>query len=322
MKRKSRFILLIFGLLVFGQTNRAQQLPPIFADTPKQIVAARTIAEFPVNTFLENVAVDKKGVLFVNSYEDGKVYRVTTAGAKSEFAQIPGKVAGIAFDKSGSLIISGVTNEKKAAVFRVDKRGKVETLATIDDAIFLNGVTQLSGDKFLIADSYKGAIWEFNAKTRKYAVWLTDESLARSNVDNPTPAVNGLKIYKNNLYATNTQNQKIFRIPILAGEKAGKPELFVEKINGDDFAFDDDGNLFVTTHVYNSVVRVEPDGKMTVIATENESVTGDTALVFGRGQDKNAIFVVTNGGMSLPPAGGVQTAKIVRLEVKASGAKR
>ena len=254
MKRKSRFILLIFGLLVFGQTNRAQQLPPIFADTPKQIVAARTIAEFPVNTFLENVAVDKKGVLFVNSYEDGKVYRVTTAGAKSEFAQIPGKVAGIAFDKSGSLIISGVTNEKKAAVFRVDKRGKVETLATIDDAIFLNGVTFLGGDKFLIADSYKGAIWEFDAKTKKSSVWLADEFLARSNVNNPTPAVNGLKIYKNNLYATNTQNQKIFRIPILAGGKAGKPELFVEKINGDDFAFDEAGNLFVTTHLYNYVV--------------------------------------------------------------------
>ena len=60
---------------------------------------------------------------------------------------------------------------------------------------------------------------------------------------------------------------------------------------------------------------------MTVIAAESEFVTGDTALAFGRGKDKNAIFVVTNGGMSLPPAGGVQTAKIVRLEVKTNGAK-
>ena len=60
---------------------------------------------------------------------------------------------------------------------------------------------------------------------------------------------------------------------------------------------------------------------MTVIAAENEFVTGGTSLIFGRGRDKNAVFVVTNGGMSLPPAGGVQTAKIVRLEVKADGAK-
>jgi sugar lactone lactonase YvrE len=309
-------------LMLIAGNDKAQQLPPIFADTPKQIVAARTIAEFPVNTFLENVVADKKGVLFVNSYEDGKVYRVTTAGAKTEFAQIPGKVAGIAFDRQGNLIISGVTNEKKAAVFRVDKLGKVETLATIDDAVFLNGVAYLNGDKFLIADSYKGAIWEFDAKTKTAAIWLADDSLARANTNNPTPAVNGLKIYKNNLYATNTQNQKIFRIPIASNGTARKPELFADKINGDDFAFDENGNLFVTTHVYNNVVRVAPDGKMTIIAAEDESVTGDTALVFGRGRDRNAIFVVTNGGMSNPPAGGVQTAKIVRLEVKASGAKR
>lgn len=310
--------LLSFPILLLTAFNCVAQLPPIFADTPREIVAAKTIAEFPVNTFLENVAVNKKGVLFVNSYEDGKIYRVTTDGAKSEFAQIPGKIAGIAFDKAGNLIISGVTNEKKAAIFRVNKTGKVETLATIDDAIFLNGVTHLKGDKFLIADSYKGAIWEFDAKTKKSAIWLADETLTRGNVDNPTPAVNGLKIYKNAVYATNTQNQKIYRIPILAGEKAGKPELFAERINGDDFAFDENGNLFVTTHVYNNVVKVAPDGKMTIIA-ENELVTGDTALAFGRGKNKNAIYVVTNGGMSNPPANGVQTAKIVRLEVKTTG---
>lgn len=315
-------LVFLAAIIFFSISNGAvvsAQLPQIFADTPKQIVAAKVIAEFPVNTFLENVAVDKKGDLFVNSYEDGKVYRVTPTGAKTEFAQIPGKVAGIAFDGKGNLIISGITNEKKAAIFRVDKTGKVETLTTIDDAIFLNGVTQLSGDKFLIADSYKGAIWEFDPKTKKSAVWLAEEFLARKDSNNPTPAVNGLKIFGGNLYATNTQNQQIFRIPILAGDKAGKPELFVEKINGDDFAFDASGNMFVTTHVYNNVVRIAPDGKMTIIAAENENVTGDTSLIFGRGKNKNAIYVVTNGGMSNPPASGVQTVKVVRLEI--GGAK-
>ena len=318
---------LIFETVIFwvGLANAgvvSAQLPPIFADTPKQIVVSKVIAEFPVNTFLENVAVDKKGDLFVNSYEDGKVYRVTVDGAKKQFAQIPGKVAGIAFDKTGNLIISGVTNEKKAAIFRVARTGKVETLATIDAGVFLNGVTHLNGDKFLIADSYKGAIWEFDAKTKKSAVWLADESLARKDTNNPTPAVNGLKIFGGNLYATNTQNQQIFRIPILNGDKAGKPELFAEKINGDDFAFDASGNLFVTTHVYNNVLRIAPDGKATIIA-ENGSVVGDTSVAFGRGKkDKNVVYVVTNGGMSLPPPEGVQTAKIVRIELGKDNPKR
>ena len=312
---------LFLSIILSAAGIKAQQLAPIFADTPRQIVKAKIIAEFPVNTFLENVVVDQKGVLFVNSYEDGVIYRVLPTGTKTVFAQVSGNIAGIAFDKGGNLIVSGATNEKKAAIFRVDKTGKVETLATIDAGVFLNGVTRLKGDKFLIADSYKGAIWKFDAQTKKYNVWLADESLARGDTNNPTPAVNGLKIYNGTLYATNTQNQKIYRIPITADDTAGKPELFAEKINGDDFAFDAGGNLYVTTHVYNNVVRVAPDGKMTIIAAANEFVTGDTSLVFGRGKNKNAIYVVTNGGMSNPPAGGVQTAKIVRLEVGTSGAK-
>lgn len=317
-------ILIFFTILLAAIVNCAaqEQLPPIFADTSREIVRAKIVHEFPVNTFLENVAADKKGVLFINSYEDGKIYRVTPTGAKTEFAQVSGKIAGIAFDKAGNLIVSGATNQKQAAIFLVDKTGKVETLATIGEAIFLNGVTALGADKFLIADSYKGAIWEFDLRTKQTSVWLADESLTRKDANNPTPAVNGLKIYKNNLYATNTQNQKIFRIPILAGEKAGKPELFADKINGDDFAFDADGNLFVTTHVYNNVVRISPGGKKTIIAAETQFVTGDTALAFGRGKNRNALFVVTNGGMSLPPAGGVQTAKIVRLDLKQNGEKR
>lgn len=312
---KNLLLLIILPLTVQVGVAQKQELSPIFAGTPRQIVKAKTITEFPVNTFLENVAVNDDGDLFVNSYEEGKVYRVSPTGAKSEFAQIKGKIAGIAFDKKGDLIISGITDEKKAAVFRVDKTGASEVLATIEAGAFLNGVTALSGDKFLIADSYKGAIWLFDANTKKAEIWLADENLARKDLNNPTPAVNGLKIFKNTLYATNTQNQKIFRIPILAGNKAGKPELFADKINGDDFAFDKNGNLFVTTHVYNNVVKITPDGKITVIAAESENVTGDTSLAFGRGKDKNAIFVVTNGGMSNPPASGVQTAKIVRLEI-------
>ncbi len=55
---------------------------------------------------------------------------------------------------------------------------------------------------------------------------------------------------------------------------------------------------------------------MTVLAGGAEGVTGSTALAFGRGENARAVFVVTNGGMSLPLQEGVQAAKIVRLEVE------
>lgn len=311
-----RYLVLVFtAVLVLSFERLAQaQLPPIFADVPKQIVETKTIAEFPANTFLESIAVDKQGNLFITNLEEGKIERVTPDGAKSEFSKITGKVAGLAFDKQGNLIVTGWGDGKIPSVFRVDKTGKVETLAAIDGAIFLNGITPLKGDRFLIADSYKGAIWEFDAKTKKYSIWLEDSLLGRANAQNPFPAVNGLKIYNNTLYATNTERQTLLRIPIEANSKAGKPAVWLEKINGDDFAFDASGNLYITTHVYNNIVRVTPEGKTSIIA-DGGNVTGGTALAFGRGKkDKNAVYVVTNGGMSLPPKEGVQTAKIVRLE--------
>jgi sugar lactone lactonase YvrE len=305
--------LLILIILLIATINCAAQLPPIYADTSRVIVANKTIAEFPVNTFLENIAVDKIGNLFITSLDEGKIYRVSSDGAKSEFVKIEGKIAGLAFDKKENLIISGWANGTTPSVFIVSKQGKIESTTAIDGAMFLNGVTHLNDDTFLIADSYKGVIWAFDAKTKKVSVWLADEKLARSNPQNTFPAVNGLKIFKNTLYATNTERQQILQIPISAENKAGTPEIWLEKINGDDFAFDSNGNLFVTTHVYNNVLKITPSGKTTIIA-ENGNVIGDTSLAFGRGKNKNAIYVVTNGGMSFPPKEGVQTAKVVRIE--------
>lgn len=309
-----------FSLLPIGAN--ARELPPIFLNTPKAIVSAKTVAEFAAPTFLENIAVDKTGTLFVTSLEDGKIYQIAPGGAKREFARIGGKIAGITFDRKGNLLVTGWAGGKTPSVFRVAPNGMAEVLTTIEGAAFLNGITHLGGDKFLIADSYRGAIWEFDAKTKKYGIWLEDAVLARSNPNNPFPGVNGLKRFGNVLYATNTERQTLLRIPLEAGGRAGTPKTLVEKINGDDFALDESGNLYVTTHVYNSVVRIAPDGTMKVIAESGEGVTGSTALAFGRGKkDRQAIFVVTNGGMSLPPQDGVQSAKVVRLEVGAAGAK-
>jgi sugar lactone lactonase YvrE len=264
----------------------------------------------------------KTAALFVTSLEDGKIYKIALDGAKSQFAKIEGKIAGIVFDRKGDLLVTGWAGGKTPSVFRVSASGAVETLTAIYGAMFLNGITRLDGDKFLIADSYKGAIWVFDAKTRKYSVWLEDALLARSDSSNPFPAVNGLKRFGNMLYVTNTERQKLLRIPILTKGKAGNPEVFVDKINGDDFAIDAKGNLYVTTHVYNNVVQVAPDGKIKVIAESGEGVTGSTALAFSRDKkDRQAIFVVTNGGMSLPPKDGVQPAKVVRLAIGVNNAK-
>ncbi|XGV94712.1 MAG: DJ-1/PfpI family protein [Leptolyngbya sp. BL-A-14] len=291
------------------------QLPPIFTHTPVEIVPAQTIAQFPVNTFLENIAIAADGTLFITSYEEAKIYQVTPGGAVSEAGQIPSSAAGMAFDPQGNLLVAGVAADKTPTLFRIIQ-GEVEPLVAIKDGIFLNGMTHLMGDRYLIADSYKGAIWEVDIAAKTARIWLQHDRLAKSDPTHPFPAVNGLKIYANTLYASNTQRQQLVRIPIQPDGTAGTPELWLTNVNLDDFAFDVAGNLYATTHVYNSVVRISPDGQVTAIATAEQGVTGCTALAFCRtGEDAAAVYVTTNGGMSLPLPSGIQPAQVVRLDV-------
>jgi sugar lactone lactonase YvrE len=258
--------------------------------------------------------------LFITSYEEGKIYSVTNTGAIQEFAKVGGKAAGIALDTEGNLLVSGVGGAGEATVFQIDRQGNAKTLLTIPQGIFLNGMTHLTGDRYLIADSYKGAIWEIDVSAKTVRVLLEHERLARSIPDHFLPAINGLKIYNQTLYASNTQRQHLVRIPINPDYSLANPEIWLTNINLDDFAIDIQGNIYGATHVYNSVVKISPAGEVTTIATAEQGVAGSTAVAFGRtSSDRTAIYITTNGGMSFPLPDGVIPAKVVKLEVGVEG---
>lgn len=296
------------------------QLPAIFNRTPEAIAPTQVLAEFPAHTFLENIAIDPQGTIFVTSYEEGKIYRINPSGECKEFASINGNVAGVVVDRMGNLLVAAVINSQGSAILQIDSMGVVETLITLPDAMFLNGMIHLEGDRYLVADSYKGAIWEVDAISKTARIWIQDNLLTRSALNNPFPAVNGIKIYNNSLFASNTQRQLLIRIPLVENSTPGVPEVFLTNVNIDDFAFDVRGNLYGTTHIYNSVIKISPDKKIVTIAKAEQGMTGSTALAFGRGEiSRTSIYVTTNGGMSLPLPTGLEPAKVVCLGVGIEG---
>lgn len=295
-------------------------LPPIFADAPVALVAARSIVEFPANTFLESIAISPDNTLFVTSHLDGKVYRIGADGVPVLHTQIAGKAAGLTFTPDGALLLTAWNDQNVPVVFRIDPDGAAEILVTLPDAVFLNGITPLTDDRYLIADSYRGAIWELNLTTSAVYLWLEHADLARSSPDKEFPGVNGLKRFGSTLYASNTEKMQLVKIPLQPDGQPGEPAVFVRPVNLDDFAFDQDGTLYGTTHIYNSVVKIAPSGDRTVIAGAEQGMTGSTALAFGQtAADRTNLYVVTNGGMSFPPATGIESAKVVRLEVGIAG---
>lgn len=307
------FVLVL--LFAYLTPTWAQGLPPIYDKTPIALAPTTLITEFPKGTFLENIAVDTNGTLFINSHLDGKVYRINARGERSEWASIDGTVAGIALNPDGSALVSGWLKGKDAAVFFVNAQGRSKLLMRLPNAQFPNGVVRLANDRYLVADSYRGVIWHIDSIKKSATVWLEHDSLTRADTNNPTPGVNGIKIFGGALYASNTARQWLIRIPLI-NNAAGKPVTLMQNIGLDDFAFDDTGVLYGTTHVYNSLVRITQEGSVSVIAGLAQGMAGSTALATVSTYGKTTqLMVVTNGGLSLPPDGGLQSAKVVQVGI-------
>lgn len=285
-------------------------------NVPVEILPVRHVAKFPAHTFLESIVIAADGTLFITSNEDGKIIRMRPNGKWSVQTTVPGKPIGLAFAPDSSLLVTGQDDKKISALFRVSSDGKVETLMTMPDAIFPNGLTRLVDDRYLMADSYRGAIWELDISQRSARIWLEHPLLAQASSESRLPAVNGLKIFNGVLYASNLDKAHLVRIPVSRNGKPGKPEIFVQRAAIDDFAFDVEGNLYGATHLSNNVMRIAPNGNIAIIAQAEQGVVGCTAVAFGRAKgDRTGIYVVGDGGIAAPPPTGVVPAEVVRIEV-------
>lgn len=294
------------------------ELPHVLRDTPREIVTAEQKAQFAPNTFLENILIGRKNRFYFSSFLDGTIYTQDLGKNPTPFAHIEGNPAGLAFTPQGDLIAVGNDRNQKGTVFHISRRGEVTRTVQIEGAShFLNGITPVNDTTVLIADSHRGVIWRYNPETFTATLWLEHDLL-----ETPLPetaatriGVNGLEIFRDTLYAVNTQAMKIIAIP-LEENRAGEPRIYAENILGDDLTFDTEGNLYLATHPYNSVVKITPTGDRVIIADQFDGVTGCTALKFGFGEQKNQLYVVTNGGIFMPPAGGVRPAKVVMLNLR------
>ncbi|MDX2181539.1 MAG: DJ-1/PfpI family protein [Bryobacteraceae bacterium] len=284
---------------------------------------AETTTEFPMNTFIENIAISGDGAIFVSSLEEGRIYKIENGEPTAAVADVE-KAAGLAFDRHGLLLVASSVGSKSPGIYRVGG-GEAHLLVPMPDAVFLNGLTHLDGSRFLAADSYRGLIWDIDVEAKRYSIWIEHAELATNSdpfhpVPEYFPGVNGIKVFGNYVYASSTQQQKLVRIPLNSDFSAGPLEVWMTGINLDDFAFDAQGNLYGTTHIYNSLVRIDPQRRITLLAGASEGLSGSTAVAFGRAPaDRNSLYVTTNGGMSLPPEGGVQPGRVVRVEVGVEG---
>ena len=115
-------------------------------------IEATTVATWRAPAFLENLAVDAEGAVFVTVYSHNRIDRYDPATrATTTFAEVPAPPMGLAFDASGVLWMTGGTlREGPGYIWRAEPSGAVQQWCELPDALFMNGCTMHPNGRTLL----------------------------------------------------------------------------------------------------------------------------------------------------------------------------
>ena len=288
-------------------------------------VPARTLARFPAGTFLENIVALPDGALIVTEAADHELLRVDPDGRSTVLHTGAAHATGVALDVDGAVVATGNDAQERPAILVFSPGGELRTTIPVDGAAFLNGLAVLEPGVVLANDSAAGTIFRVDLATGEATTWLADEALAPDPERNELlPGANGIKLHDGDVWVSNSSRGTVLRVPLTGDElRAGTLEVVHRDVIIDDFAIAADGTIYGATHVFDSVVRLEPDGTRATIATAEDGVVGSTAVAFGRtATDATSLYVAGDGGVSLEPETAVE-ARVTVLDVgePASGSR-
>ncbi|CAH0041650.1 unnamed protein product [Clonostachys rhizophaga] len=293
-----------------------------YATATNAISQPRLIYEFPNNnTFIENLTVRPNGELVLTTFHDGHIYTINPSAHKSvpklavkvpELTGVTG-ISQIAPDVYA--VAAGVVNVSEfkweagtGRVFKLDlskpyTTGKavLEPVIAMPEAGLLNGMTSLPSYPHIIltVDSKTGVLYRINMDTGVSEVAFWSELFTISETPIEPLGANGVHVYGNYLYFTNSARGIFGRVKIDAlGNQVGDVEQVAQVSSSapiDDFATGPDGSFYVTLHP-ESLVNIKPEGNVTVV-TDGSSRTklkGPTAVTFSN--DKSKLYITTVGG--------------------------
>lgn len=200
----------------------------------------------------EDTAVDSQGRVFAG-LDDGRIVRIGADGKAETFVETGGRPLGLAFDKSGNLIVADAWK----GLLQVDPQGRMRVLTDSAD-----GVPFAFTDDLDIASD--GRIYFSDASSRFHQPdYILDllEARPHGRLLRYDPATGRTEMLLKDLYFANgvalSQNEdfvlvnETYRYRItrywLKGERAGQHEVFIDNLPGlpDNLASDRSGTFWV-----------------------------------------------------------------------------
>ncbi|RSL62002.1 hypothetical protein CEP53_004897 [Fusarium sp. AF-6] len=313
---------------IFASILTSVSASPVTRNTSSQ-PRVRQLAEIP-GVFVENIAVRPNGNLILNTISQGQIYSLDPSQKNPEVhvvASIEGvnaltgitpvgkdvyAVAGSNLDLDKAQFHNG---SMKIALVNFENCGKSAGDAASVDVIIegtdigpVNGLTTLPRHQHIVlgADSTRGRIVRIDTIKRTAEDIFQDDLLAPVPDPSYPLGVNGIKIFKNHLYFTNTAQRIFGRVKIdQFGNKAGNTEIIAQLPAGsaaapDDFVIDKHGNAYVAFWT-NSLIKITPDGE-SVTVLEGDVLASPTSSALSR--DGRKVYVGTAGQGSEIVSGG------------------
>ena len=299
-------------------------------ELPRQMVpSARVLKTYGPGMWFEGIAAAPDGTLYLaqntgENYATGDKSQVHASviqrspdGSERVFFTLPqGSTAGVmAIAADGTIYMAGTGAHR--GLWRISPDGTGKFFVQLPRGAWPNGVTLGPDGKLYVADSALGVLWRVDPTTGTLEKAYAGKVLrARPYIALP-PGANGVHFHGRDLYVTVSDQGTLLKLHLGEDGKLGAPTVAARGVPADDFAVDGDGTVYLTTHIYNTIVRVTPDGQRMVVADAHDGIVGATDAVFGRSDhDRRTLYVVTDGG-ALATGNRAARGTLVALDVPA-----
>ena len=307
-----------------------------------------TVALFPENYFLENLAVRADDTVLITALNHKELWYVPTHATKSAkpillhtFDQLTLSLTEVE-PNVFYLCTSNAYTDHKSSLHRIDLRNwrvgdqiqPQKVLDFPDRAGGLNGSCLIGRRTILVADSVAGLIWRVDlpsdGTTPAVRVWLQHESMAYypGQMKPEQPGINGIQYARKlgYIYYTATAKKLFMRVRVNPEtlDAMGEPEHVSAGRMADDFCIDEDaGVAYVTTHRENTIdcISLNPakNSERHIVAGDpfTEELIGPSSGAWSRlsGDYGRVAYVITDGGTASPPPDGIRRpARLLRVE--------
>lgn len=277
---------------------------------PYEPVTARVLKTYGEGVAFESVRPGPDGTLYLAAnlgldFTAGEYYRHARGqiiarrpdGTEQILFETPtGSTAGVmAIAPDGTIYMT--SNGRRPGVWKVTRGGHAAKIAELPAGAWPNGLAFGPDGMLYSPDSNLAQVWRIDPRTGHFEVALNDKRLAARRFVSLAPGANGLRFAGRDMIVTVSDSTEVLKYTLGSDGRFGSARLVARGIPGDDFAIAPDGSLLITTHPYNTLVRVYPGGRRAIVADARQQIIGATDASFGTGpSDRDILYVATDGG--------------------------